>query len=639
MFPFLVFSQKGALAEADKKYNNFEYIKAIKIYENLVKKGHGTPEIIEKLATIYYDNAFYIQANNWYSKLYELNPIMKSENHYRYAQTLKSIANFDESEKQLKLFELASPNQIRTKLLKYKNLQQPIFSFSNLKSLSINSDASDYGVFFRGDTLIFSSARGQILSDKSSPRTGQYHTNLYKTVKEKDGEYSSPKLFSLSSYSVYNESTPVFSSDGNLMFYTQNFIDKGYKNKLVNEGFKLYKSVLKNRIWESTECVTFSQKDSIKIAHPSLSPDGKFLYFASNMPGTFGDSDLFRIAITQEGDFGKIEHLSDKINTEGRESFPHITNKNILIFASNGHPGMGGLDLYSIDLSDPNAGVISLGPDVNSAFDDFAMVLSTDLTKGYFTSNRPGGLGNDDIYSLDAKEIQIDKVILPSISKIDIKGVIKDEVSNEAMANVSIALTDRANVEIAKTKTDENGSYTFNGVNPNSDYTLKLTKYDKIVRLIPISVLDKDLYTAIITSKNLVIPNIDITKISTKLGKDLAKDLKIDQIYFDFNKFDIRPDAQLDLDNLVAFMNLNPSIRIEIGSHTDSVGSSVSNLLLSQNRADATLNYIVAQGVDSSRLSSVGYGESRLVNNCTNGVKCTKEEHQKNRRSTFVIIN
>jgi outer membrane protein OmpA-like peptidoglycan-associated protein len=151
--------------------------------------------------------------------------------------------------------------------------------------------------------------------------------------------------------------------------------------------------------------------------------------------------------------------------------------------------------------------------------------------------------------------------------------------------------------------------------------------------------VDKDLYTLIIISKNQVVSKVDISKISTSIGVDLAKELKIDQIYFDFNKFDIRLDAQIDLDYIVAYMNLHPTITIEIGSHTDCKGSAAFNLLLSQKRATATSNYIVSQGIDSSRLTAMGYGESKLVNNCSDGVPCTPEQNQKNRRSTFVIIN
>lgn len=636
LFPFLVFSQKAALSKADKKYNNFEYIEAIKIYETIVKKGKGTPEIFEKLANVCYDNASYVQANKWFAKLYEANPNMKSETQYRYANTLRATGNLEESDKQLKLFEAANPNQIRTKLLISQKSLEPSFKFSNVKALSINSDASDYGSVLKGDTLVFSSARGQILSDKPSLRTGQSHTNLYKTAIGKDGEFSTPKLFSHTSYSVYNDATPTFSSDGKTMYYTQNTLIKKSKNKLVNDGFKLQKSVLYKGNWQKQGVITFLQQDSVKIAHPAISPDGKSLYFASDMPGTFGDSDLFKIAVNEDGSFGAIEHLGSNINTEGRETFPFITEKNTLVFASNGHPGDGGLDLFSIDLSDPTAEVISLGTSINSTFDDFGMVMNGTLTKGYYTSNRPGEAGDDDIYSFDVVEVQKPKI--QEVAKIAINGTIKDDASNESLANVNLVLLDNANNEIAKTKTDDNGNYSFIDVTPNSDYTIKVNKFEKAVRLIPVTVADKSLETdTIVVNKNSVIPKVDIAKVSTKLGLDIATALKIDQIYFDSNKYDIRPDAKLDLDMLVAYMNLNQNVKIEIGSHTDSRSSKEYNLFLSQKRAQSTLNYIAGEGIDPSRLIAVGYGESKLVNNCKDGVECSKEQHQRNRRSTFVI--
>lgn len=638
--PFFIFSQKAALSRANIDFDNFQYFRAIKTYESLVEKGLGTPEIYEKLANAYYENASYVKANSWFEKYYEINPNMTGENHYRYSNTLKAIGDTLTSVKQLEYFELAHPNQIRTKLLQSKIAHASPFSVSNIRAVSFNSATSDYGTIIKGDTLFFSSSRGQVSSDRVSLRTGQYNTNLYQSVKGINGVYSDPKLFSLTCYSIYNEATPVFSKDGKTIYFTQNFVDNNSKTKLINEGFKLYKATLKNKIWQNQESITFQQKDSVNIAHPALSPDGKFMYFASDMPGTNGASDIFKIEINQDGSFGKIDHLSSKINTEGRESFPFITENNYLIFASDGHPGKGGLDLYSIDLLDPNAEVSSLGSSINSAFDDFALVLNTNQTKGYFTSNRPGGVGDDDIYSFDVKLVADQSSKNNSIvSYIDLKGTIKDDIANESLSNVHIALVDKTNIEIAKTKTDQYGNYSFKGVKSNSDYELKLTKFDKTVRLIPINVLDKDIETSIEINKNLVIPKVDITKVSTKSGIDIAKELKIDQIYFDSNKYNIRADAEIDLDLLVAFMKLNPSIKIEIGSHTDCIGSTDYNLILSQKRAQSTLNYIVGQGIDLSRLIAVGYGESKLINNCSDGVICTKEQNQQNRRSTFIIIN
>ncbi len=633
--PFIAFSQKPAVIKANKKFNNLEYLEAIKIYETIAKKGKATPEILANLANAYYNNASYATANKWFAKLYEMNPDMGAENQYRYALTLKSVGNTQEAEKQLNLFAQANSNQIRAKLLKEHKEIPTRFEVSNIQNLAVNSDASDYGAFFKGDTLIFSSSRGHILSDRPSLRTGQSSSNLYKTYKEK-GVYTQPKLYSFAFYSIYNDATPAFSSDNKAVYYTQNLFVKNSKKKLVNDGFKLQKAVWNKNKWQNQEFITFSQKDSVKIAHPALSPDGKYLFFASDMPGTQGDSDLYKIALNEDGSFGAIEHLNNKINTEGRESFPFITKSNTLIFASNGHPGLGGLDLYSYDLTDPKAEVISLGSVINSAYDDFGLAFDSTGTKGFYSSNKPSGNGDDDIYSFDVKELPKPAVI--EVPNLAIKGAIKDDVTNEALPNVNLVLVDKENKEIARSKTDENGAYTFNQLTPNTDYEIKVNKFDKVVRTIPVSVADKNVDTPTISvNKNLVIPKVDISKVTTKTGVDVATALKIDQIYFDSNKYDIRPDAKIDLDMLVAYLKLNPTINIEIGSHTDSIDTTQYNLFLSQKRAQSTLNYLVSEGIDASRLIAVGYGESRLVNKCKDGVPCSKEQHQQNRRSTFII--
>lgn len=636
--PFLAVAQKRAMVSAQSKYTNLEYVESIKIYEKLVKRGHGTPEVFEKLANANFDNANYVAANKWFEKLAEVTPSMSPENHFRFASTLKSVGKLQEAENQMKLFVAARPNEARSILYKNKNTAKSVFEFSKVKGLSINSSASDFGAFLKGDTLVFSSARPHSLSNQDSPRTGQPFTSLYQTSKSEKSEYSTPMLFSMGAYSNFNEATPVITNDGKTMYYTQNILVEKSKNKLVNEGYKLYKSSLVNGKWVNEGFISFSQNDSVKMAHPCFSKDGKTLYFASDMPGTKGKSDLFKVAVNEDGSFGPIVPIHKDINTEARETFPFVTSSNMLFFASDGHPGMGGLDLFSLDLNNPNAKVISLGASINSAFDDFGLLVSDDLSQAFFTSNRAGGKGDDDIYSVVVREIPLTiEQKQDAIEKVVVSGTIKDNALNELLPNVNVVLVDATDKEIARTKTDEKGKYTFTNVLPNTNYFVNVNKFDKLVQKIPVTVASSNVSSEVAVSKNLVVPKVDITKAPTNVGVDVALALKIDQIYFDTNKYDIRPDAKLDLDLLVAYLKLNATVKIEIGSHTDSRDTKEYNMILSQKRAQSTLNYIVSEGIDATRLIAVGYGESKLVNKCTDGAKCSEAQHQQNRRSTFII--
>ncbi|RKS99678.1 OmpA family protein [Flavobacterium sp. 123] len=632
--PLLVFSQQNAIKEADKKVKNFEYLAAIKIYERLYKNGQATPEVMENLANIYYKNAAYVLANKWFAKLYTITPQMKSESHYRYAQTLKTVGLSEQSKEQLELFKKQSPNQIRTLLLNAPSDRKPLFEFSNIKPLLFNSELSDFGTTLKGDTLLFSSARGNALSNTIYPRTGQYFIKIYETVKKDNNDFSEPKLFSKASYSDYHETTPVFSKDGKTMYYTQNRLLGSSVNESQSNEFELFKSVFENGKWITKGGLSFAQKDSVRIAHPAISPDGKSLFFASDMAGTFGDSDLFKIEINEDGSFGKISHLPNTINTEGRETYPFVTKNNTLIFASDGHPGNGGLDLFSIDLTDVNAKVIHLGNDINSSYDDFGLIIDNQNSRGYYTSNKPGGMGDDDIYSFDVIEKpNLDKLKgLPLVLDV----VIRDEKTNKTLDNVSVSITNSDNSIIANAKTDLEGKINFNTIMPNSVYTVKLEKDKYILKEVELRMDAENKISTILLSKML--GDFDISKVPTVVDYDVAADLQIDKIYFDLNKHTIRDDAKLKLNNLVAYMNLHPRVNIEIGSHTDSRASKEYNLILSQKRAQSILNYLTAKGIVASRLIAVGYGELKLTNNCSDGVKCSENEHEKNRRSTFLII-
>ena len=291
--------------------------------------------------------------------------------------------------------------------------------------------------------------------------------------------------------------------------------------------------------------------------------------------------------------------------------------------------------MFSIDLTDSNAKVIHLGNDINSSYDDFGLIIDDQNSRGFYTSNKPGGMGDDDIYSFDVLEKpNLDKLKVLSLN-LDV--VVRDEKTNKTLDNVSVSVTNSDNTIIATAKTDLEGKINFNSLIPNSIYKVKLEKDKYILKEVELRMDAENTISTILLSK--MSGEVDISKVPTVVDYDVASDLQIDKIYFNLNKYSIRDDAKFKLDNLVAYMNLHPNINIEIGSHTDSRASKEYNLILSQKRAQSILNYLTARGIVSSRLIAVGYGELKLTNNCSDGVNCTENEHEKNRRSTFLIID
>ena len=623
LLPTILFSQGKKLQKADSLFNKQEYIDAIKIYKSCIDNGNQNPVILEKIANAYYNNASYIEANTWYTKLYDKSPKMKGEYHYRYAQTLKSVGLLDQSKAQLELYRNASPNEIRAKNSLHSSSTESDFLFSNIKNLNFNTRSSDYGSVLKGDTLIFSSAINHFSDNGKYKRTNQAFSSLFKTIKQKDGNYSKSKLFSKKVYSIFHESKPVFTNDGKTMYYTQNqFVEKS-NHKLSNGGFKIYRSTFQDGKWKNNKLVSFGENSDINCAHPALSPDGKYIYFSSNMSGAIGSSDLYRALINTDGTFGKAEHLGNEVNTEGRETFPFITKNNILIFASDGREGFGGLDLYYIDLNNLKQGVINMGSSINSPFDDFDLVLDSDKNVGFYTSNKPGGKGDDDIYSFDF-------TIRPKNKKLqllELKGIVKDN-QEEIIPNSKLVLVDKNKIEISKTFSDSKGFFVFNNLIPNSEYSILVSKDNYI---------PSEEFIKVEEENKEVILKINKNEISLKQGDDLNKLLQIEKIYFDTGKYVLKSDAITELNKVVNFMIKYTDVSIEIGSHTDCRDKSENNLILSQKRAEATLNYLVKQGISPSRLKAKGYGETKPLNECVDGIKCSEDKYQINRRSEFII--
>jgi len=631
----LLFAQpEKELEKANEMYKNFSYVDAIKIYERIAQKGFVNQEMLQSLGNAYYYNAEYKKALPWYEQLFQEGKYkVKPEYYYRYAQTLKSVGDYTQADKMMaKFVELTNANDTRAALFEEnKDYQTVIKSNSGrfqLNNASINTENSEYGTALYGDKIVFAGATDARKAKRGvSQWTGESFYDLYE-AEHFDQKLGSRKPFSSSINTQFNESTPVFTKDGNTMYFTRNnYVNRKLGSDIENTILlKILRATKdKNGNWGDIVEVPFNS-DQYNVAHPALSPDEKYLYFASDMPGSFGNSDIFRVEILGDNQYGTPENLGNIINTAGRESFPYISKDNVLYYSSDGIPGLGGLDIFAakFNADGSTSKPVNIGMPGNSADDDFCFVFNSDSKIGFLTSNRPGGKGKDDIYSFHE-----DKPLLFSCQK-NIKGIVKDAKTKAIIANAKVVLSDKVMKEVGTHQSKNDGTFTFEKVDcNNTNYYLRGEKQKYETAEVNVTVgKDEVVYEIFLNPREVAI----------KKGMDLAKVFEIKEIKFDYNKANIRPDAAVELTKIVEVMREYPKMKIDIRSHTDSRGADSYNLKLSDRRAKATLEWIVKQGIDRKRLKAKGYGETRLVNGCSNGVPCTEEEHQENRRSEFIVV-
>lgn len=631
---FNVYSQQSKIAKADKEYDNFAYVDAIKTYESVFKSGYKSVDLLQKLANSYYFKADLKKAAKWYFELFKLTKDLGPEYYYRYGQSLKGIEDYKKADEILSVFNEKSGNEVRAKLLLAKkdyllNIKKNSGRYI-LQNAGINSEKSDYGSTFYNNKIVFASARdSDILGNAKHEWTGENFTNLYSSILESDGNLSFPKRFGKKINTKYHESTPVFTKDGQTVYFTRNNFNNGKKGKDRNRItlLKLYKASLEEGQWKNIIELPFNN-DEYSVAHPALSPDEKILYFASNMPGTFGDSDLFSVSIELDGTYGKPINLGSVINTEGRESFPFITDENELYFASDGHPGLGGFDIFvtKVEKHYSFKDILNVGEPLNSSKDDFGFLINTRQGKGFVTSNRDGGLGSDDIYKFE------------EIRKIEynceqvVSGILTDRFTGAPIEQGKVVLSDNNFKIIKEIISDSNGKFEIGIVDCSSRYYIKAEKYEyEPMEFATGSFLNsKEIFLSI---------KLEKTNQIIKVGDDIAKVFSFNEIYFAFDKYNISRDSELELAIISDVMKQYPTIKIEVRSHTDSRQSDKYNQVLSEKRAQSIINWLVKDGVDSSRLSGKGYGETQLINRCSDGFECTSAEHKANRRSEFIIIS
>lgn len=611
---------------ADKFFDNFGYVKAIELYEKAIEKGENSVHVLTRLGDAYYNNSNSEKAAFWYGEALKESDKIGTEYLYKYIQSLRSIGNYKKADK---WFKELSAIQIGDSRLKgynpdevdlYDKLTSNKEVIVSIENLPFNTKNSDFGSYIHDKTLYFASAKnddGEVYNWNKEP-----FLDLYQILITENGDslaYGSAIEITASKVNTeYHEASVAITNDGNTLYFTRDNINKRNRLKYDKKGtthLKMYKATLENNEW--TNVVELPFNDNVfSTGHPALSTDNKTLFFVSDREGGLGQTDLYSVTINDDGTYGDPKNLGEKINSEGREMFPFIAKDSTLYFSSDGYLNLGLLDIFKSNLlkdgirSEPE----NLGAPYNSGYDDFAYYTNSDTHKGYFSSNRPNGKGSDDIYSFNTTQC-----------KQDITGVAKDIQTEIILTGVTIRLIDETGKIVEEFITKDGGEYTFK-VDCNKTYTVvgKKPDYKEDQKTITTSRVNEKTNTVDLELEPLIIDN----------------QIVINPIFFDFDKSNIRTDAQYELENIVDIMRKHPEMVIKIESHTDSRGRDKYNMKLSDRRAKSTRDYIVSRGVNANRIEgALGYGETQLINKCANRVKCTEKEHQLNRRSYFYIIN
>ncbi|SHH00710.1 OmpA family protein [Flavobacterium defluvii] len=627
---FFSYSQQSKINSGAKKYDSYAYVDVIKTYERVANKGYKSEDLYKKLGNSYYFNSNFEGAVKWYDELFSTNPSPEAEYYYRYAQSLKSTGQMNKADKILSEFNAKYKNDSRAKLYRNNpNYLDKIKANSGrykIEDAGINSKYSDYGSFVYNNKIYFASARDTgNFSKRKHKWTGEYFTNIYDAdIDAQSGQPSKVHKIRSEINKRFHESTIVFTKDGNTVYFTRNNFVDGKKGKDANNVtlVKIYKASLENGKWTNITALPFTS-DNYSTGHPALSPDEKTMYFASDMPGSIGQSDIYKISINSDGSFGTPQNLGKEINTEGKETFPYITSENEIYFASDGHPGLGGLDVFvgQIDTDGTISDIENVGADINSPKDDFAYIIDPVSRIGYFSSNKDGGLGSDDIYKfLETKRLKCIQ---------ELSGVVTDAASGEILPGTKLTLYDGMQKIKNSGVADAAGKYSF-VVECGKNYSVRAEKPDYATKEVSVTIPK--------TSGKTDLPiALEKSVCKVAVGDDLGKCFGIKRIYFDLDKSNIRTEAALDLEKILDVLSQNPTMKLDIRSHTDSRASHQYNQALSDRRAKATIDWLIQNGVAKNRLTGRGYGETELVNNCSDNVDCTEEQHQMNRRSEFII--
>ena len=616
-------AQDKSSKKADKQFSKLEFVKAAESYKKLINNGKSSDYVIAQLAECYYNIFNTVEAEKWYA-------ILSKESSdpdiiFKYSQMLKANGKYKLSNKWMNKFvELRPADNRATSFLKNPTYLPKIISKGkrfNVQNLDINSEYSDFGGILNNNKLYITSSRNTVgLFDLGRWITqrinygwnNEPYLDIYSFDVTESGSYLNEDYLGSNINTKYHEGLPSFDNEGNMYISRESFYENEYVKDPESNNITSLIGIYKISNGDNNIVALNINSKEYSVKNPSVSPDGKTLYFSSDMPGGFGNFDIYRGDIDKMGNVNNVENLGQKVNTEGQEMFPFIGDKNNLYFSSDSQLGLGGLDVFFTKEVDGKwASVRNVGIPVNSNADDFAFNMNEVTGEGFVSSNRSGGKGSDDIYSIK-RLIPICDVLLTA-KVIDAKTKLGIDAATTSVSD------EEGNIAITKTSSNK-------GV---SEFMLVCDEAGKLI-------VSKEGYNSKIVDLKMF--NEEFTSIDVILDPIekiiVAEKIELNTIYFDFDKSNIKAEAAFELDKLVQIMNKYPEMTVSIESYSDNVGPTSYNQRLSERRAKTTSQYVISKGIDSSRLSSAGKGESSPVVDCTN---CSKEENQLNRRSEFTI--
>ncbi|WP_298500421.1 OmpA family protein [uncultured Algibacter sp.] len=628
LFTLCTFAQNDMQKKADNLFNNFAFVQATNAYHNLINDGINTDYATRQLADSYAYLRNPDSAVVYYEKAVKQSQV-PIEYYYNYSQALRGVKDYEASRTWMKQFKNAGGNIQEQLYLKDSDFLNAIFNAKKqytLKPVNFNSKFSDFGAYQHGDKIYFTSARDEgNLKKHLNSWDEEPFLNIYATNKDlKEPLVGNKSKLKGKVNSVYHDGPLTITKDGKTMYFSRTDFIKNIlgKNGEGISNLKIYKASLIDGKWDNIQELPFNS-NHFSNGHPALSADETKLYFASDRSGGKGGSDIYYVDI-ENGSYGKPKNLGSVVNTNKNEKFPFLNSEDVLFFSSDGHPGLGLLDIYGTVTNQSNniVSVINLGTPVNSSKDDFSFFMNEDGLSGYFASNRKGGLGSDDIYAYDRTP------------QLNLEGTVYDDANNNPLNNAIVTLLDTDNKEIATIKTNNTGYYAIN-IDRNTAYQVKISKEGYVEKT--------DLVSSKNIEKHIKSINNDFSMKPIEIIKPVIETpnkIALSPIYFNFNSASVRNQDKQELDNIVnSMLNVYPEMVIKIESFSDSRGPANYNYKLSQKRATATYNYLINKGVNPNRIIDYkGYGENKLTNGCNSASKCTEAQHQSNRRTEFVIV-